>query len=510
MLRSIENAKTDDKIKGIFIDANGNANGWGTSEQLREALIDFKQSRKFVIAYGEAISQKAYYVASAADSVFVHPLGEVDIRGLSSSLMFVKGLLDKLELEADVFYCGKFKSATEPLRSSKMTPENRVQISEYQNDIWATVLQSIALHSKMDTAMIDSMVSQHAFRIAQDAVSYRIIDGLKYKDEVEKLLKKKIGIDEDKDLPMASMSDYKGRLSQKPSSHQIALLIGQGAIVDGKGSSNGDVSIADEDFIAEIRKIKDDDKIKAVVMRVNSPGGSVMASENILRELQLLQQKKKLVVSMGDMAASGGYYISCMADSIFAMPNTITGSIGVFSVMFNTSKMLNSKLGITFDTEKTNTFGDMANGTQPLSPKERQIMQSFVDTIYYTFKNRVARGRNMSMEMVDSIAQGRVWTGTDALQLKLVDGLGGLDRAFAAAAKLADIKDYRISIFPKPQSDIQKLLKIMGADSKQDVLMKQMLRNELGQTYEQFSQMRRLLQNPNRTWALMPFLIETK
>lgn len=510
-IRSIEAAAKDEKIKGIYLKASGNANGWATSQQIRNALKDFKSSGKFIYAYADGISQKAYYIASVADSVFINPLGSVELKGLSTNIMFYKGLLDKLEVEPEIFYCGKFKSATEPMRAYKMSDENRAQIKAYQADFWASLRSAVAEHSGLTPETIDSIVRLGLVQNSQDAVNYRLADGIKYKDEFEDMLKVKLGIDKKKNVDLASLSDYKSRLSQKPSSNQIALLIAEGTIVDGKAGANTEAVIASEDFIEEIRKVRKDSNIRAVVMRVNSPGGSALASENILRELDLLQKDKKLVVTMGDYAASGGYYIACNADSIFALPNTITGSIGVFGVMMNTQKMFNNKLGITFDVEKTAPFADLGDGNRAMTAQEKGFIQKGVDTIYHIFKSHVAQGRKLDINYVDSVGQGRVWTGEKALDLKLVDALGGMDRAIAAAARLAGLNDYRVSTYPRPTSDMERLLKLMSSSSAQGNLMaKAFFQQELGYgAINAWTQLNLLIKSPKTTWAMMPFVSET-
>ncbi|HTO16480.1 MAG TPA: signal peptide peptidase SppA [Edaphocola sp.] len=508
--KSIEAAKKDDKIKGIYLTGGTNANAWATSQQIRNALKDFKTSGKFIIAYADVMSQVAYYVASVADSVFINPVGAVELKGLSTSIMFYKGLLDKLEVQPEIFYCGKFKSATEPMRASKMSAENRTQIAAYQADLWDQVLDAVQEHTQMTKEEIDSIVKLGLIQNSDDAITFKLADGLKYKDEVEDILREKLGISKKDDLNFASLSDYKGRLSQKPSNNQIALLIAQGNIVDGKAGVTDDAVIASDDFIAEIRKIRADSNIKAVVMRVNSPGGSALASENILRELQLLQKDKKLVVSMGDYAASGGYYIACSADSIFAMPNTITGSIGVFGIMMNTERMFNNKLGITFDVEKNAPLADLGSVTHPFSEREKEIIQKGVDTIYHTFKSRVANGRNLDINYVDSIGQGRVWTGTKALDLNLIDGLGGLDRATNAAAKLAGFSDYRVVVFPKSSSDLQRLMKLMNSSAQSNTTIQSLIGKQFGfnNSYA-WQQINLMINYPKATWAIMPFMPET-
>lgn len=512
VIRSLESAKRDDKIKGIYIKAGGNANGWATSQQLRNALKDFKSSGKFVYAYADAISQNAYYVASVADSIFVNPLGGVELKGLSTNIMFLKGLLDKLEVEPQIFYCGKFKSATEPLRAHKMSEENRTQIAAYQRDFWSEMRVAVSEFSGLESSAIDSIVNLGLVQTSEDALRFGLVSGIRYKDEFEASLRKRLGIKEEEKIAYASLSDYKGRLSQKPSSNQIALLIAEGNIVDGKaGGVNAESVIASEDFIEEIRKVRRDSNVKAVVMRVNSPGGSALASENILRELTLLQQDKKLVVTMGDYAASGGYYIACHADSIFALPTTITGSIGVFGVMMNTQKLFNNKLGVTFDVEKTAPYADLGNTNRPMMEQEKKMIQSGVDTIYKIFKTHVAKGRGMDTAYVDSVGQGRVWTGAQALQLGLVDAIGGLNQAIAAAAQLAGLENYRVVVYPKQSTDFQKLMQVInGTSVPADVFTQAMLQSSMGKgVMNGWTQLNMLLNKPKTVWAMLPFVSTT-
>ncbi|HRO43681.1 MAG TPA: signal peptide peptidase SppA, partial [Flavipsychrobacter sp.] len=421
IIKAIETAKTDKNVKGIFIKMDMTPNGWATLQQLRQALVAFKASKKFIYAYGEVAPQKSYYLASVADSIFLNPVGFTELNGLSSELPFFKGTLQKLEIEPEIFYAGKFKSATEPFREEKMSEPNRKQISDLQEDIWTEFTTAVASHSKVSAATVDGWAQTGAIQFPEDALRNKLIDGLAYIDQVEDIIRLKLDKKkddkkkDDEKINYVELDEYTSTVKRKRKMKdgRIAVLLAEGSITDGQ--KNEDFEIASEDFVAQIRKIRKNDKIKAVVLRVNSPGGSALASEVILRELQLLRAKKPIIVSMGDVAASGGYYIACQADSIFALPNTITGSIGVFTMLFNAEKMLQNKLGITFDEVKNAPYADFPTVTRALTAEEGRRMQAMVDTIYQTFMRRVATARRMETAMVDSIAQGRVWSGTDAL-----------------------------------------------------------------------------------------------
>jgi protease-4 len=508
VLTSIKEAKGDNKIKGIFIKASGSSNGWATTQQVRDALIDFKKSGKFVVAYADYMSQRDYYVASVADSVFINPMGNIELLGLATQLMFFKGTLDKLEVKPEIFYCGQFKSATEPFRMDKMSEPNRKQQAALQSDIWNELLLAIAEKTKADTATIFNWAKNGTIQTSQDAVKYKLADGLRYKDEVEAMLKSKTGIKADEKLRYASMNDYVKSTPNSTGVDRIAVLVAEGDIVDGNGSSSN-YQIASEKFIKEIRKVRDNDKIKAVVMRVNSPGGSALASEVILREMQLLKAKKPVVVSMGDYAASGGYYIACQADSIFALPNTITGSIGVFGMMFNTQALFNHKLGVTFDTEKNAPYADFPNLNRPMSEQEKKFIQSSVDSTYHTFKSRVAAGRKMDIAYVDSIGQGRVWTGTAALKNGLVDGLGGLDRALASAAALAKIQNYKVVTYPTPKDQMQQIMQLInGSSEDEQTLLRQIAQQQMSEEYRIYEMIQKFRSNKSQVWMMMPAVPE--
>ncbi len=393
VVRLIDYAKRDSAIKGIYIKSEENANGYAASEELRAAIAEFKTSGKFVIAFGDVISQKAYYVASIADKVYINPQGALDWQGMATTLFFLKGTLEKLEIQPQIFYAGKFKSATEPLRAYEMTAPNKLQTSVYLNDLYSQVLLAAANKSKMDTATLHQLANTAALQTAADAAKYKLIDGAKYDDEVKNEIIGKLGIKPTAKINFVSLGKYvKAADYLHKDGDKIAIIYAEGDIVDGKGQS-GD--IGSDVYRNLIRRARLDKNIKAIVFRVNSPGGSSLASEEIWREITLSKKAKPVVVSFGDVAASGGYYISCNADSIFAQPNTITGSIGVFGIIPNMQDFFNHKLGVTFDGVKTGPFADMPNVSRPLNPAEKVLVQNTIDRIYATFKNRVAEGRHL-------------------------------------------------------------------------------------------------------------------
>lgn len=457
VVRMIAYAKKDSAVKGIYIKSDDNANGFAASEELRNAIIDFKQSKKFVIAFGDVLSQKSYYVASAADKLYCNPKGTVDWRGLESTLLFLKGTLEKLEIEPQIFYAGKFKSATEPLRAYRMTEPNRLQTSVYLNDLYGRILLAAAEKSKSDTASLRQLANSGIVQTASEAAMYHLIDGLRYDDEVKSEIINNIKIDAEDKINFISLGKYAKAVDFSPNGGgRIAIIYAEGEITDGKGKEG---TIGSDEYRNLIRKVRLDKNIKAIVLRVNSPGGSALASEEIWREISIARKVKPVVVSFGDVAASGGYYISCNADSIFAQPNTITGSIGVFGIIPNMKKFFNDKLGVTFDGVKTGPFADIGSIGRPLNAAEKVFIQNSIDTIYTTFKSRVAQGRRLSPQIVDSIAQGRVWTGQRALQIGLVDKLGNINDAVACAARMSKLKEYTLREYPEKKNFLEDLLK---------------------------------------------------
>jgi protease-4 len=513
IMKGISAAKTDANIKGILIKAAPSPNGWATLQQLRMALQDFKASGKFIYAYGEDITQGAYFASSVSDSIYLNPAGGIDLKGFATVLAFFKGTLEKLEVQPEIFYAGKFKSATEPFRADKISDPNRLQIQAFQNGMWNEFLAAAAQYTHADKATINDWAVNGTIQFPGDALKHNMVAGLLYWDEVEKRIKAKTGQKESEEIKYVSINDYstnakEGKEEDKVSNNRIAVIFADGDIVDGE--QNNDREIASRTICEQIRKVAKNDKIKAVVLRVNSPGGSALASDVILRELVLLKQKKHLIVSMGDYAASGGYYISSMADSIFALPNTITGSIGVFSMLYSTDKLMKDKLGVTFDEVKNAPYADIPTTARPLTALEGQRMQNEVDTIYALFKGHVAEGRKLSLADVDSIAQGRVWTGTDAKDKGLVDALGGLDRAIASAVAMAKVKDYKVVTYPEPDDKLNSLMRKFHMNMSASAMVKESIKEQTGEAYEWYEQLQSLSKMNNKAMMAMPFVMKVK
>jgi protease-4 len=456
MVQLIRHASGNDQIDGLYLKAGSNANGFATNEELRQALTGFRESGKFVIAYGEVIPQQAYYVASVADKLYCHPKGGLEWTGLGMEYVFFKKALDRLDIEPQIFYAGKFKSATEPFREEKMTEPNKVQSRELLEGIYGHLLASIGERRKIEPQRLRQLADSNLVRNAVDAEKLALLDGLRYEDEVKEEIRRKTGddaIDKIKFVSMATYAQAVNALSGK-GTDRITVIYAEGNIVDGEGD---DTQIGGNKFRNYIRKARLDTKTKAIVVRINSGGGSAMASENMWREIELAKKDKPVIVSFGDVAASGGYYMACGADSIFAQSNTITGSIGVFSIVPNMQGFFSDKLGVTFDGVKTGPYANSPSVTEPLSPLQKKYFQEGVDSIYQTFLSRVAEGRKMPLAKVDSIGQGRIWTGTQALQLGLVDRIGGMETAMAAAAKLAKLDGYRVRQFPERINWLERL-----------------------------------------------------
>lgn len=508
MVKAIHQAKEDPDIKGIYINTMYLAAGKATSSVLRDALLDFKTSGKFVVAYAKVYTQNAYYMASVADEVLLNPIGAVDFRGLSSMIMFYKGMLDKLDVQMRIFYAGKFKSATEPYRLDKMSDENRLQVREYVSALYQDMVADISASRNIPESELRAIADRFDGQSAQGSVNARLVDRIAYEDEAYDLIKSKIGLDKKEKLNRIKLEDYYDARVKKydfSSKDKIAVLYAEGTIVDGEKSEPGD--IADGQYVRMLRKIRQDDQVKAIVLRINSPGGSVLASENILREILLCKDAgKPIVVSMGDVAASGGYYIACQADSIFAEATTITGSIGVFGIVPILQKTMKENLGITVDTVKTGRYSAFGTPFYDFSPEESKIIQSRVEWIYQDFLEKVAKGRNMKVEDVDAIAQGRVWAGNKAKEIGLVDDLGGMDRALAAAAKLAGLEKYRISEYPRTKTALEQLLdKFDKNRTSDDEIRAWMLRSELGDMYPVYKTLQDFRKNQGVIQARLPY-----
>jgi protease-4 len=472
LIRLVRYAKGDSAIKGIYLKCNDDPNGFATNEEIRNALIDFKKAGKFVYAYGDAIPQKAYYVANIADKIYCSPKGSIDWRGFSVEMTFLKGTLQKLDIQPQIFYAGKFKSATEPLREERMTDANRLQLTELLNDLYNRLLYTTAATRKLDTAALRKCVNEHLVQRPHDAVTYGLIDGLRYDDEVKDELRQRLKIGKHDMINFIPLGKYAKAVDYKSTGKDvISLIYAEGDIVDGKGSRD---EIGSDTYRWLVRKARFDKDVKAIVIRVNSGGGSSLASENIWREIALARKEKPVVISFGDVAASGAYYFSCNADSVFALPGTITGSIGVFIVVPNLQSFFKDKLGITFDGVKTAPEADPLTVTRPLTPFQRKTLQDNIDSTYWDFKTRVADGRGKSIDYVDSIGQGRVWSGVRGLDLGLVDRLGTLQDAIDCAARMAKTNDYRLKEYPEPKSFLDQLLggykKTMSVKAMKDQL----------------------------------------
>jgi protease-4 len=465
MLDNLKKAKKDYNVAGIYLDLSEIPTGISTLSEIREALIDFKTSGKFIWAYSEVYSQKSYYLATVADKIFLNPQGSILFKGLASEVVFLKGTLEKLDIKMQVIRHGKFKAATEPLFLDKMSPENRKQITEYINGVWDKILTGISETRKIGIPELNRIADSLKIQTAADALKYKFVDQLIYKDELISELKKKLNIGEKKNVEYVNMDSYTSVAEKKKPGlpgDKIAVIYASGSIGGGEGD---DQSIGSEKISKAIRKAREDDKVKAIVFRINSGGGSALASDVIWREIDLARKVKPVVASFGDVAASGGYYIACAATKIVASPTTLTGSIGVFGLIPNMEGLFTKKLGITFDWAMTNKNGDYIPVTKPLTPYQTMLIQREVDNIYDVFTGKVAEGRKLSKVRVDSIGQGRIWSGIDAKNIGLIDEFGGLTRSIALAAELAKTKNYRLISLPEQKEWFEELIdQITGND----------------------------------------------
>lgn len=499
IVRLIRHARSDSAIKGIYLKCNNDPNGFATNEEIRMAIAEFREVGKFVYAYGENITQKAYYVASVADAIYCNPKGDLEWKGFASQMLYLKGALQKLEIEPQIFYAGKFKSATEPLREDHMTDANRLQLTELLNDFYNRLLHTTAESRHLDTTVLRKCVNESLIRSPAEALQYKLVDGLKYDDEVKDEIRARLKVDKHAWLNFVPIAKYAKAVDYKAKGKdKISLIYAEGEVVDGKGESN---DIGSDTYRWLIRKARFDKDVKAIVIRVNSGGGSSLASENIWREISLARKEKPVVVSFGDVAASGAYYLSCNADSIFALPGTITGSIGVFTIVPNLQSFFKNKLGVTFDGVKTGPESDILSSTRPLTPYERTIVQNVIDTIYYTFKSRVADGRKKDIGFVDSIAQGRVWSGTLGRSLGLVDKIGTLQDAIDCAARMAKTSDYRLVESPEPGSIFDRLRGVYKHSTST-----QAIKDELGEDgYRTYSTLKKVKSMIGISQTRLPF-----
>lgn len=501
ILARIKYAATDGNIKGIYLDASHVGVGFASLKEVRDELLAFKKSGKFVVAYNAGYDQKAYYVASIADKVYVNPQGTIDFKGLASSTMFYKDLLDKVGVEMQIVKVGTFKSAVEPFFLNKMSDPNRLQVTSYLGSIYSTFINEIAASRNIAADSLRAIANDYRVRDADDAVRYKLADAKLYKDELLSDLRKRLKISEKDEISFVSLLDYNKKLKDDASGSEVAVLYAAGEIVDGEGTGPG--QIGGDKFSRELRKLREDDAVKAVVLRVNSPGGSALASDIIWREVILTKRVKPVIVSMGDLAASGGYYISAAADSIFAEPTTITGSIGVFGVIPNFQNLMNNKIGVHYDGVKTGKFADlMTSFDRPLTAEERDIIQREVDKVYGTFTKVVADGRKLSIADVDSIGQGRVWTGAQGVNNKLVDRLGNLDAAIQAAAKKANLSNYKVSQYPEKEDPFTSILN----NSKEKVQV-WLAKEQMGEYYRYFDVMKKATAQTG-VQARLPYSVE--
>ena len=458
ILKDIEKAKSDPNIKGIYLDMGFVPSGISTIREIRQSLVDFKTSGKFIIAYGEVYSQIAYYLGSVADKVYLHPDGAIEFKGFGAQLFFLKGTLEKLDIDMQVIRHGKYKSAVEIFTEDKMSDANREQYQEMISDIWGTVISEISSSRNIGLDQLNLIADNLDALDADKALAAKIVDGLYYKDQLDAELRSSLGIgekDKIKTVSLAKFSQVPATVKEKVSGNKIAVVYATGNIIDGKGD---DRTVGSERVSEAIRQARENDKVKAIVLRVNSPGGSATASEVIRREVELAVQGKPVIVSMGDVAASGGYWISASASRILADPSTITGSIGVFGLIPNMEDFFGNKLGISFDYTMTNKYADFPNVNRPLSDYETMIFERQIDKIYNDFLVLVAAGRKMEKSQVDSAGQGRVWSGSDALELGLIDDFGGLQDAIKLAAEMAGITDYNIWSLPAQKDPFQQII----------------------------------------------------
>ena len=469
LIESIEHASDDDKIKGIYLESGMPMGGFASLEAIRKALEDFKASGKFIASYAEIYTEGGYYIASTADDIYLNPRGYFELNGLSASVTFLKGMFDKLEIEPEIFRVGDFKSAVEPFLRKDMSDENREQLESLLNSIYGNYLDKVAQSRSMPVEKLTAISDSMTVQMPEDALKAELITGLKYFDEVLDDLRSKLELEEDKKINFIGFDKYHKSISKKNTSkNRVAVIVASGEITGGKGDNS---NIGSTSFAKEIRKARKDDKVKAVVIRVNSPGGSALASDVIWREVMLTKEVKPVIASMSDYAASGGYYIAMACDTIIAEPSTITGSIGIFLTMFNFENFLENKLGITTDVVKTGAYSDIYTFTRSLSEGERMIIQNNVNEGYEDFVTKAANNRDMTVEELKKVASGRVWSGQQAVENGLVDMLGGLDQAIEVAVDAAGIADdYRIRYYPRQKTFFEQVMEEFSGDLESRLL----------------------------------------
>ena len=508
ILASIKKAKENDNIKGIYIQASWLDAPYASLQAIRTALEDFKESGKFVVAYSDNYTQGLYYLSSVADKVMLNPKGMIEWRGLASAPIFYKDLLQKLGIEMQVFKVGTYKSAVEPFTSTEMSPANKEQVTAFIGSTWNQILDGVSASRKIEKDSLNAYADRMLmFYPSDESVKCGLADTLIYQNNVRSYLKTLVKINEDDRLPILGLDDMiniKKSVPKDKSGDILAVYYASGEITDYDGSATSDEGIVGSKMIRDLRKLKEDDNVKAVVLRVNSPGGSAFASEQIWHAVKELKANKPVIVSMGDYAASGGYYISCAADSIIAEPTTLTGSIGIFGMIPNV-KGLTEKIGLTFDVVKTNKFSDFGNLMRPVNGDERALLQMMISQGYDLFVSRCAEGRHMTKEGIEKIAEGRVWTGEMAKGIGLVDKLGGIDKALEIAARKAELKGYTIVSYPTKKDILSTLLDVQP----NNYVESQVLKSQLGDYYKDFNLLRNIKERA-MIQARVPFELNVK
>lgn len=493
-----KSAASDSKIAGVYLDISVFMSGFATAKEIRESLLEFRKSGKWVIAYSEVMTESAYYIASAADKVYLNPEGDLEFNGLAVEVSFFKKLFDKLEIKPEIFRVGDFKSAVEPFMLDKMSDANRLQLNELIEGINNEMIKEIAVSRNLEENKLKEISDKMMATNLQEAKKLKLVDSLLYYDQVLAELENKLGVTKESDIDFVKYNKYKKTVTNtKTSENEIAVIVAEGDIMPGKADPG---TIGSTTFAKEIRKARNSKKVKAIVLRINSPGGSALASDVMWREVTLAAKEKPVIASMGDYAASGGYYLAMGANTIVAEPNTITGSIGVFSVLFDMSSFLGNKIGITFDEVKTGDVGELITVTRPLTEQEKRIWQKRTDAIYETFTSKAAEGRKMNVEDLRKVASGRVWTGTQGKERGLVDELGGFDDAVKIAAEKAGVADnYKVRFYPKQKTFFEQWLSDLEENAKIKVLQ-----DELGENYKMVEQVKKL-KTYQGAQARMPF-----
>lgn len=499
--QAIDHAASDPKIKGIYLDVSFFMGGYATAREIRQSLEEFKATGKWVIAYSEMMSESSYYIASAADKIFLNPEGDLEFNGLSVEIGFFKQLFDKLEIKPEVFRVGDFKSAVEPFLLDKMSDENRLQLNALLGSMYGTLLSDIAASRQREAADLRAIADKALVTSARQAREHRLVDSLMYYDQVEDYLRDKLGLAEDKKITFARYGKYrKSFATASKSKNEIAVIVADGDILPGEAQPG---VVGSETFAEQLRKARKNDNVKAIVLRINSPGGSSLASDVMWREIVLASEEKPVIASMGDYAASGGYYLAMACDTIVTQPNTITGSIGVFSILYDASDFLKNKLGITFDEVRTGQTGDLITFTRPLNAQERNIWQNRTNEIYETFTTKAAQGRGMAVEDIKDIASGRVWSGKQALVNGLADVEGGLADALTLAAGQAGLgNDYKVKYYPKPKTFLELWLSNM-----EETAAERAMREKLGSAYPLYREWQQL-EKLKGNQARLPFTLK--